>query len=232
MAHVPGTRIDQQGDRGGAMKVFLIDDHALFRGGLEHLLVRRGIAVVGTASDGEGALQRIQEVLPEIILLDIRMPTVGGIKTLKNLRAEGVTVPIVMLTTSSEEEDLVASLRFGAQGYLLKDMEPDGLVDALARIEAGQMVVAPEFAPVLARFIQSGPQALPTSHAFSELTPRELEILGHLGDGQSNKVIARDLGISEGTVKLHVKAILRKLKLGSRVQAAIRSVEEGLGRKE
>ncbi|MHB8255231.1 MAG: response regulator [Acidiferrobacter sp.] len=213
------------------MRVLLIDDHALFRGGLEHLLVRRGIAVVATTSDGEAAAALIEETDPDIVLLDIRMPKVGGIDTLRGLRAGGVTIPIVMLTTSSEEADLVASLHHGAQGYLLKDMEPDGLVAALAQIEAGQMVVAPEFAPVLARFIQSGPQALSTSHAFGELTPRELEILGHLGDGQSNKVIARDLGISEGTVKLHVKAILRKLKLSSRVQAAVRSVEEGLGRK-
>ena len=110
-------------------------------------------------------------------------------------------------------------------------MEPDGLVAALARIAAGEMVVAPEFAAVLARFIQNGPQALSPPDVFGALTHRELEILGHLGDGQSNKVIARALGISEGTVKLHVKAILRKLKLSSRVQAAVRSVEEGLGRK-
>ncbi|HUW97590.1 MAG TPA: response regulator [Acidiferrobacter sp.] len=212
------------------MKVLLIDDHALFRSGLEHLLVRRGIEVVATTSDGEQALLLIQETRPDIVLLDIRMPKIGGIDTLRSLRAQGVTMPIVMLTTSNEEADLVASLHHGAQGYLLKDMEPDSLVAALTQIEAGQMVVAPEFAPVLARFIQSGPQAMPDLHAFSELTPRELEILGHLGDGQSNKVIARALGISEGTVKLHVKAILRKLKLSSRVQAAVRSVEEGLGR--
>lgn len=213
------------------MKVFLIDDHALFRSGLEHLLVRRGIEVVASTNDGEQAAAHIHETAPDIVLLDIRMPKIGGIETLKVLRAEGVVAAIVMLTTSSEEADLVASLRYGARGYLLKDMEPDSLVAALKRIEAGEMVVAPEFAPMLAHFIQSGPQALTASHAFSELTPRELEILGHLGDGQSNKVIARDLGISEGTVKLHVKAILRKLKLTSRVQAAVRSVEEGLGRK-
>ncbi|MDA8361664.1 MAG: response regulator [Gammaproteobacteria bacterium] len=213
------------------MKVMLIDDHALFRSGLEHLLVRRGIEVVATTSDGEQALTLIQETHPHVILLDIRMPKLGGIETLRRLRAGGVTVPIVMLTTSSDEADLVSSLHHGAQGYLLKDMEPDGLVAALARIETGEMIVAPEFAPVLARFIQSGPEAMKASHAFSELTPREMEILGHLGDGQSNKVIARSLGISEGTVKLHVKAILRKLKLSSRVQAAVRSVEEGFGRK-
>ena len=213
------------------MKVLLVDDHALFRGGLQHLLERRGIDVVAATSNGAEARALIDETCPDIVLLDIRMPKVGGIETLRALRASGVRTPIVMLTTSSDEADLVASLHHGAQGYLLKDMEPESLVAALMQIEGGAMVVAPEFAPVLARFVQSGPQSLPGSEAFQELTPREREILGHLGDGQSNKVIARALGISEGTVKLHVKAILRKLKLSSRVQAAVRSVEEGLGRK-
>ncbi len=213
------------------MKVLLIDDHALFRSGLEHLLVRRGIAVVGATGDIAEVLALIQEHGPEIVLLDIRMPKVGGIELLEGLRARGVALPIVMLTTSSEEADLVACLHRGAQGYLVKDMEPDGLVAALTRVVAGQMVVAPEFAPILARFIQNGPESVTPPGAFAELTPREREILGHLGDGQSNKVIARALGISEGTVKLHVKAILRKLKLHSRVQAAVRSVEAGLSRK-
>lgn len=213
------------------MRVVLIDDHTLFRSGLEHLLVRRGIEVAATTSDSGQAQAIIEGACPDIVLLDIRMPKINGLETIGILRKAGITIPIVMLTTSSDEADLVASLQGGAQGYLLKDMEPDDLVAALADVMAGKMVVAPEFSAVLARFIQRGPQASPVPSAFSELTPREQEILRHLADGQSNKAIGRALGISDGTVKLHVKSILRKLQLHSRVQAAVRSVEEGFGRK-
>ncbi|MHB1565869.1 MAG: response regulator [Acidiferrobacter sp.] len=213
------------------MRVVLIDDHTLFRSGLEHLLVRRGIEVAAATSDSGQAQAIIEAACPDIVLLDIRMPKVSGLETIGILRKAGIMIPIVMLTTSSDEADLVASLQGGAQGYLLKDMEPDDLVAALTDVMAGKMVVAPEFSAVLARFIQRGPQIPPVPSAFSELTPREQEILRHLADGQSNKTIGRALGISDGTVKLHVKSILRKLQLHSRVQAAVRSVEEGFGRK-
>ncbi|MEJ2346149.1 MAG: LuxR C-terminal-related transcriptional regulator [Gammaproteobacteria bacterium] len=165
------------------MRVLLIDDHALFRIGLEGLLERRHIEVVASVG-------------------------------------------------ADEERDLIESLRNGARGYLLKDMDPDELVDALKDIRAGKTVVAPELAPVLARVVQQGDSrnaGQPTP--FSELTPREHEILCHLAEGQSNKVIARRLGISDGTVKLHVKAILRKLGVHSRVEAAVIAVEQELCQK-
>ena len=134
-----------------------------------------------------------------------------------------------MLTTSDEENDLVACLRGGARGYLLKDIEPDELVTAVREIVAGGTVVAPRLAGLLARVVQGGDEEPVQSHdPFAELTPRELEILAHLAEGQSNKVIARHLGISDGTVKLHVKAILRKLNIHSRVEAAVLAVERDL----
>jgi two-component system nitrate/nitrite response regulator NarL len=134
-----------------------------------------------------------------------------------------------MLTTSREEGDLIESLQNGAQGYLLKEMEPDDLVKALGDISSGVTVVAPELTAVLAKVVQGGEeQAAEEGDAFSSLTPREREILCHLVEGQSNKLIARALGISDGTVKLHVKAIMRKLNVHSRVEAAVIAVERSL----
>ena len=138
-------------------------------------------------------------------------------------------MPVVVLTTSADEKDLVESLRSGAQGYLLKDMEPDSLVIALRDIVDGKTVVAPALTPILAKVVQGDFSELDESELlFDELTPRETEILCLLAEGQSNKVIARNLGISDGTVKLHVKAILRKLNIHSRVEAAVLAVEHGL----
>lgn len=214
------------------MKVLLIDDHTLFRLGLKGLLERSGIEVVGAASTGQQGLQKAQELSPDVILLDMRMPDMDGLAVLSKLRDQGVTVPITILTTSEEERDLVECLRAGAQGYLLKDMDPEELVAALRKIVAGESVVAPQLASVLAKALQqkSSAPTLPET-PLSELTPREREIIAHLAEGQSNKAIARDLGISDGTVKLHVKAILRKLNVRSRVEAAVIAVEQGLGRK-
>lgn len=211
-----------------ALRIILIDDHTLFRVGLEGLLAHRGIEVVASVSDGRVGLEKAAELNPDIVLLDMRMPDIDGIGVLKRLRESGFGHPIVMLTTSSEERDLVESLRNGAQGYLLKDMEPDELVLALRDIVKGKTVVAPDLAPVLAKVVQGDGSLASESTPFDELTPRENEILGLLAEGQSNKVIARNLGISDGTVKLHVKAILRKLGVHSRVEAAVIAVEQGM----
>jgi len=211
-----------------SLKTLLIDDHTLFRVGLEGLLVLRGIEVVAAVGDGEQGLKLANELSPDVVLLDMRMPEMDGIAVLRKLRANGFKQPVVMLTTSSDEADLVESLRNGAQGYLLKDMDPDALVLALRDIVAGKTVVAPDLAPVLAKVVQGDGTDNIDSGPFADLTPRETEILSLVADGQSNKVIARNLGISDGTVKLHVKAILRKLGVHSRVEAAVIAVEQGL----
>ncbi len=210
------------------LRVLLIDDHTLFRVGLEGLLAHRNIDVVASIGDSQEGLRSVQELEPNIVLLDMRMPEIDGIGVLKKLKQSGFEHPVVMLTTSTEERDLVDSLRNGAQGYLLKDMEPDELVLALRDIVSGKTVVAPELAPILAKVIQ-GDGTLPVETSpFDDLTPRENEIISLLADGQSNKVIAKNLGISDGTVKLHVKSILRKLGVHSRVEAAVIAVEQGL----
>ncbi len=211
------------------MRILLIDDHALFRIGLEGLLERRGIEVVASVADGSRGMQLARESTPDVILLDMRMPDLNGMQILRLMRDEGIDIPVVMLTTSNEERDLIESLRNGAQGYLLKDMDPDDLVNALQDIVAGKTVVAPELAQVLARVVQQGDsRGVAQLTPFSELTPREHEILCHVAEGQSNKVIAKNLGISDGTVKLHVKSILRKLGVHSRVEAAVIAVEQEL----
>lgn len=215
------------------ISVLLIDDHALFRIGLEALLERRGIDVIASVGDGEEGMKLAKEKNPDVILLDMRMPNINGAQVLKQLRADGVETPITILTTSNEEQDLINSLRNGAQGYLLKDMEPDDLVNALKEIVSGKTIVAPELAPVLAKVVQQGDQEIIEENTpFSDLTPREHEILCLLAEGLSNKVIAKNLGISDGTVKLHVKSILRKLGIHSRVEAAVMAVERSLCRKE
>jgi two-component system nitrate/nitrite response regulator NarL len=207
----------------------MIDDHALFRVGLQGLLEQRGIQVVAATAEGSKGIVLVEEIQPDIILLDLRMPDMSGLEVLRKIKAKKIKIPVVMLTTSNDEQDLVEALRNGAQGYLLKDMEPDELVSALRDIEKGKNVVAQELTDVLARMVQGDPIEDPKKETpFSALTPRELEILCLLADGQSNKVIARNLGISDGTVKLHVKAILRKLEVHSRVEAAVIAVEQGL----
>ena len=210
------------------MRVLIIDDHALFRVGLQGLLEQRGIEVADAVASGVEGIQRAEELKPDIVLLDLRMPDMGGLEVLQKLRENASSIPVVMLTTSNEEADLIKSLRSGAQGYLLKDMEPDELVSALRDIENGKNVVAQDLTDALARMVQGESNIDDEEGPFSELTPREMEILCLLAEGQSNKLIARNLGISDGTVKLHVKAILRKLGIHSRVEAAVIAVEQGL----
>jgi len=212
----------------GKLRVLVIDDHTLFREGLEGLLERRNIEVIASIGSGKEGIEVAQDLDPDIVLLDMRMPDVDGLTVLRTIRQKGLEMPTVILTTSSSEKDLVEALRAGAQGYLLKDMEPDDLVVALLDIVEGKTVVAPTLTAVLAKVVQG--DTVPTAgepKPIDTLTPRETEILGLLAEGQSNKVIARNLGISDGTVKLHVKAILRKLEVHSRVEAAVMAVEHG-----
>jgi two-component system nitrate/nitrite response regulator NarL len=174
----------------------------------------------------------VKDLSPDIILLDMRMPIIDGISVLIQLKKSELSVPIVILTTSSNEQDLLEALKNGASGYLLKDMEPDALVTALRDINSGKTVVAPHLTSVLVRFIQGDTSTPEEQGPFSELTPREGEILKLIADGQGNKLIARNLGISDGTVKLHVKAVLRKLEVHSRVEAAVMYIEHYYQSKE
>ena len=214
------------------LKILLIDDHRLFRESLQSLLQRRNIDVVAAVGDGNEGIKLARELNPDIILLDMRMPIIDGISVLIQLKNRELKMPIVILTTSTNEQDLLEALKNGASGYLLKDMEPDALVTALRDINAGKTVVAPHLTSVLVRFIQGDTNVTEELGPFSELTPRESEILKLIADGQGNKLIARNLGISDGTVKLHVKAVLRKLEVHSRVEAAVMYIEHYYQSKE
>jgi len=209
------------------VRVLLIDDHALCRKGLSELLEQRtAMKVVGLASDANEAIQLVQEKTPDLIVMDLRMPVMDGLTLLRRLRNDGCATLIVILTVSDAPEDMAEALRAGVRGYLLKDMDPEDIVAAIERAARGELVVAPAMTAKLSRLLQLGPQDHPKETLLSLLTVREREILEHLSRGESNKAIARALDISHDTVKLHVRRILSKLNLTSRVEAAVFAVEQ------
>ena len=216
------------------MRVLIIDDHELFRIALQELLNRHGLEAE-TASGWDDANALVERCRPDLVLLDLRMPGQDGLTMLHRLHEAYPQLPVLMLTASEEERDLFDCLRAGAQGYLLKHNEPEQLLSALQEALQGKIAVAPQLTDTLARALgQPSGQRLDEAppDPFDALTPRERDILERLAAGESNKVIARHLGISDGTVKLHVKSVLRKLGVSSRVEAAIKAVDFGLTRKE
>lgn len=215
-----------------SVRILVVDDHALFRRGLMALLARDPqMQVVGDVADAGEALRKARQLLPDLILLDNHMPGVNGVNMLPALREVVPNVRILMLTVSEDEEDLASALRGGANGYLLKTIEGDALVAAIARVMRGESVVAEEMTGKLVaayRDAAAGPLPPPPQSKVAALSPREREILRGIARGASNKEIGRDLGIAETTVKIHVQHILRKLEVGSRVQVAVIASEHGL----
>jgi two-component system nitrate/nitrite response regulator NarL len=208
------------------VRVLLIDDHALCRKALSELLQQRaGMKVVGLTGDPIQALQLVREQPPDLVVMDLRMPLMDGLTLLRRIRGEGCVAPVVILTVSDAQEDMADALRAGVRGYLLKDMEPDDILEAIERAAKGELVVAPAMTLKLARLLQPELQEPPKENLLSLLTDREREILEHLSRGESNKAIARALQISPDTVKLHVRRVLSKLNLTSRVEAAVFAVE-------
>ncbi len=217
------------------MRVLLVDDHQLFRAALQQLLNSQGLTTeTGTGRDDIPALAASFQ--PDLVLLDLKMPGQDGLSVLEQLHGRFPELPVIMLTGSEEERDLFDCLRAGAQGYLLKDNDPEYLLSALHQATHGKITVAPQLTDTLARALGQQPHERGASEAppdpFAALTPRERDILERLAEGESNKVIARRLGISDGTVKLHVKSVLRKLEVHSRVEAAIKALDLGLGRSQ
>jgi len=213
------------------MSVVIVDDHTLFRTGLYELLTGRDLNVIGMTGNSLEAKQLVMDKKPDVVLLDLRMRELHGIEVLEQIRAELPEQCVVILTTSIEEADLLRALELGAAGYLLKDMDPDNFVRLLRQAHSGETVVAPDLTGLLARAAVSKTQpAEPDTQVQRAygLTPREMDILGHIALGETNKDIARALGIVDGTVKLHVRAVLKKLGVQSRVQAAVLAVQEKL----
>lgn len=211
---------------GAPTRVVLIDDHALCRNGLSELLeARAGIKVLGTTGNADEAVRMLRDLEPDLAIMDIRMAPVDGHHLLARLRAEGVETPVVVLTMSDGQEDLGRAFRAGVRGYLLKDMDPDDVVDAIRRAARGEVIVAPAMAGKLVELLVPTQAGSTRAGYMKSLTEREREILEHLAHGKSNKAIALVLGISHDTVKLHVRHILAKLNLRSRVEAAVYAVE-------
>jgi two-component system nitrate/nitrite response regulator NarL len=209
-----------------APRIVLVDDHALCRTGLTDLLEHRGqMQVVAAIGNPELLAPLLREHKPDLLVLDLRMPAMDGLTLLRRIRAEGVDTPALILTMSDSEADLSAALRAGVRGYLLKDMEPEEVIAAISRAARGELVVAPAMTLKLAQLLQPGPKGLDRQGLLASLTERERQILEHLARGESNKAIARALDISHDTVKLHVRHILSKLNLTSRVEAAVFAVE-------
>ncbi len=209
-----------------APRVVLVDDHALCRTGLSDLLQKRGgMEVVAALVDPDQVVQVLRDEKPDLVVLDLRMPATDGLSLLRRLRAEGIDTPVVVLTMSDSEVDLYAALRAGVRGYLLKDMEPDEVMAGIRKAALGDLAVAPSMTSKLAKMLAGAPKENDPRGLLASLTDREREILDHLARGESNKTIARALHISHDTVKLHVRHILFKLNLSSRVEAAVLAVE-------
>ncbi|HKE98455.1 MAG TPA: response regulator transcription factor [Actinomycetes bacterium] len=205
------------------IRVLVVDDHPVVRQGLRTFLdSRAGIVVAGEAADGEEAVARAAELRPDVVLLDLVMPGPDGIGTIRRLRAEHPDVRVIVLTSFAGEEQVLPAVRAGATGYLLKDVDP---VELEAAIRAVHRDEAPLHPAVAARLVAAVARPEP---GVGELTPREREVLALIGQGRSNRQIARALVVSEKTVKTHVSSILGKLRVADRTQAALYAVRAGL----
>lgn len=201
-------------------KVFLIDDHALFRKGVGQIINDNpSFEVVGEASSGLEGIELVQKSAPDVVLIDLNMKGLNGIETLRRFKEMGTPGKFVVLTVSDAEDDLLEALRSGADGYLLKDMDPEDLCANLIKVAAGMTVIQDSLTDILKQALID-PKVGRNDETVS-LTDREQEILQCLADGLNNKTIARKLGISDTTVKVHIKHLLSKLKLTSRLEAAV-----------
>ncbi len=209
-------------------RILLVDDHPMMRRGLRDLLeLEADLEPVGEAGSGPDAIRLAGELEPDLILLDLNMPGMDGLETLKRLRDEQVDARIIMFTVSDDQSHVLEALRNGADGYLLKDMDAEHLVAQIRQAAQGKLALSPELTMVLAEAIRERPKTSTQVQA-SSLTKREKDVLRWIAKGQSNKMIARKLDITEGTVKVHVKRLLNKLGMRSRTEAAVWVVENQL----
>ena len=212
-------------DQSNPTTILIIDDHPLFRKGVKNLIsMNPNLTVTGEAASGEEGIKLAINLAPDLILLDIDMKGISGIDTLKLLKQENLSSKIIMLTVSNHESNILDSLRLGADGYLLKDMEPEDILEKINQAADGHTVISEQLTSLLAKSIREE-HSTPQSTEEAELTTRELEILRLVMDGKSNKVVGRQLGISDGTVKVHMKHILKKLQLRTRVEAAVWAIK-------
>ncbi len=212
------------------LRILLADDHILFRSGVRaELSTYPHLTVVGEASDGLEAIAKARETLPDVILMDVSMPRCDGLEAVERIKREMPHVRVIMLTVHDDDEHLFEAIKRGADGYLLKNLEPSELLDQLDKVGRGEAAIAGKLATRILNEIRHPEQAESKDLTTSDsLTPRELEVLQRLVTGDSNAEIARTLVISENTVKMHLANILTKLHLHNRIQAAVYAVREGL----
>ena len=211
------------------VRVLVVDDHALFRHGLlEVLRPAIDLVVVGEARDGIEAVDQAAELLPDVVLMDVRMPGLNGIEAARRIRAAQPAIRILMLTESEDDDDLFGAVRAGATGYLLKEVAIDEIADAIRAVAIGQALVSPSMTTKLLSEFNTLSRRLEEEHDGRRLTDRELEVLRLIARGMSNKDIAAELVIAENTVRNHVRNILEKLQVRSRVEAAMYAVREKL----
>ena len=217
----------ERGDRGSnVISVLLVDDHAIWRGGMRSMLEDTEFEVIGEAASGREAIEKARELGPQLVLLDIRMAGGDGLDALQGLKAEHPTMSVVMLTTYDNPTYMARAVAGGASGYLLKGVEYDDLLRALRLVADGEMLLSPQD---LARSLRGiDPQSAGADDLIQPLTDRELEVLRLLATGLSNREIAPLLFISESTVKTHVEHIIAKLGVSDRVQAAVWAARHGL----
>ncbi len=207
------------------IRLFVVDDHVLFRRGLIGLLSDMPeFEVVGEAGDGDEALQMIPKSGADIVLLDVNMPGLGGVETLRALRQEGHQTSVLMLTVSQEESDLVGAILAGASGYLLKNAEPETLRRTLLDVAGGKSALSPEMTALVFKVMRRSPSGRPQDL----LSGRELEVLRCLARGQTTARIAAELFISENTVKTHIRHILEKMEVNNRAEAVAKALQAGL----
>ncbi len=205
------------------------DDHPVVRQGLRSFLESEGFAVVGEAADGDEAVRLVAETHPDVLLTDLVMPGTDGIEAIRRVRAAGVPVGILVLTSFSGAEQVIPAIRAGADGYLLKDAGPAVLTDAIRAVHRGEPMLSPEAAAVVMARVAADAAPEPASHPdLDRLTAREREVLAGLGRGLSNRQLAAELFVSEKTVKTHVSSLLAKLRLADRTQAALFAVRTGV----
>ena len=211
-----------------AAGVVLVDDHSVFRSGLRHLLEDYGVNVVAEADCGEAAVRLVDELSPDVVLMDIDMPGIGGVEATRRISAAAPLVKVVILTISSDEQHIVDALMGGASGYLLKDAPLDQIVGGIEAAHRGEAWISPAVAARVLRHMRRVDGAPATKELVEALSERELAVLHLVAAGKDNASIARDLYLSEKTVKNHISSILRKLQVQNRVEAAIYAIRSGI----
>ncbi len=211
------------------IKILLVDDQMLIREGIKSLLnLSEKVTVVGEASDGSKALSAIETVKPDVILLDLSMPVMDGIATLKELQKNNISIPVLILTTFDDHEFILKGIQAGAKGYLLKDVSLDTLIDAIETVHNGQRMIQPALTERLLQGLTNIKSSFVAPEIIEPLSPKELEVLGLMASGCSNKEISEALHKSEGTIKNHVSNLLSKLGARDRTRAVLTAIEKGI----